>query len=224
MDYKALVIDIDGTITYPDRRLDFRAVEKINSLDIPTILATGNTVCFASAAAKLIGTTGIVICENGGLVRMGYDKEYILLGDIAPCERAYGILSHKTELERLDSEYRKTEIALRRTNVDVDGLRAFLKEMDMGVDIIDSGFALHIKEAHIDKSVGMVKVAELMGVGIDDFIAIGDSENDLEMIKKAGTGVAVGNADERLKKAADMVTRAEYGAGVAEAIDELLGK
>ena len=71
MEYKAVVVDVDGTITYSDRSLDFRAVEALRGLKVQVVIATGNILCFARAASKLVGTGGIVIAENGGIVECG---------------------------------------------------------------------------------------------------------------------------------------------------------
>lgn len=58
----------------------------------------------------------------------------------------------------------------------------------------------------INKAVGIQKFMDAVHAPISDSIAIGDSGNDLEMIKFAGTGVAMGNASESVKKAAELVT------------------
>ena len=63
-----------------------------------------------------------------------------------------------------------------------------------------------------------------MGISARDFVAIGDSPNDIEMLKASGLGVAVGNAHPDVKKTANMVTRGEHGAGVAEVIQYISGK
>ena len=52
----------------------------------------------------------------------------------------------------------------------------------------------------------MQETAEKAGVPLGEVIAIGDSENDLSMIQAAGLGVAVANAQEHVKAAADYVT------------------
>ena len=51
-------------------------------------------------------------------------------------------------------------------------------------------------------------------------IAIGDGYNDLSMIKFAGLGIAMGNAQEPIKKAADYITLSNEEDGVAEAINK----
>ncbi len=53
-------------------------------------------------------------------------------------------------------------------------------------------------------------------------MAIGDSENDLAMIKVAGVGVAMENAEEIIKQAADYVTRSNEDNGVAYAIEQFI--
>lgn len=53
-------------------------------------------------------------------------------------------------------------------------------------------------------------------------LAIGDGENDVEMVQLAGVGVAVGNADAHLKAAADHVVATNDSDGVAEAVERFV--
>ncbi len=212
-----MAVDVDGTITHSDRSIDCRAVEALRSLRVPVVIATGNILCFARAVSKLVGTGGILIAENGGVVECGrveYDTTYM-----DRCEEAFRFLSQHFALERIDPELRKTEIGLRR-NFDVERARQMLGDF-LELDLVDTGFAVHIKSRRLNKGVGLRRVAGLMGLGTKDFVAFGDSPNDIEMLKASGFGVAVGNAHPELKKAADMVTEGEHGAGVAEAVKYL---
>src|SRR5262249_39846797 len=52
-------------------------------------------------------------------------------------------------------------------------------------------------------------------------VAVGDGENDVPLLEYCGLGVAVANAVPALRKSADIVTRCQYGKGVAEIIDRL---
>ncbi|VVB87524.1 Phosphoglycolate phosphatase [uncultured archaeon] len=219
MEFKAIVVDVDGTITYSDRSIDCRAVEALRGVKVPVVIATGNILCFARAAAKLVGTSGFVIAVNGGVVECGsveYDTSHM-----KECEEAFDLLARHFFLERLDPEYRKTEIGLRR-NFDVEKARHLLRDFP-DLDLVDTGFAVHIKSRGINKGTGLKRIAELMGLSAKDFVAIGDSPNDIEMLKASGFGVAVGNAHPDMKKAADMVTEGKHGAGVAEAIRYVFG-
>lgn len=65
-----------------------------------------------------------------------------------------------------------------------------------------------------------VKAAsEYLSLSTDDFIAFGDDSNDLEMIKNCGTGIAVSNAIEEVKAAADDICGANNSDGVAKWIE-----
>lgn len=217
MEYKAVVVDVDGTITYSDRSLDFRAVEALRSLKVPVVIATGNVLCFARAASKLVGTGGIVIAENGGVVECGRVESDT--SHMKECEEAFRFLERHFTLEKLDPENRITEIGLRR-NFDVERARELLKGFSE-VEIVDTGFVVHIKSKRINKGTGLKRIAQMLGLDVRELVAIGDSPNDIEMLKVSGFGVAVGNAHPEVKRVARMVTKGEYGAGVAEAVGEL---
>lgn len=60
------------------------------------------------------------------------------------------------------------------------------------------------------KAVGLERLCHHFGCAMEDTVAFGDSMNDYEIIKAAGIGIAMGNAIEMLKEAADYVT-AEIG-------------
>lgn len=57
-----------------------------------------------------------------------------------------------------------------------------------------------------NKASGIRKVLEFFHGDIKDAVAVGDSMNDYEMMQECGIGIAMGNADERLKALADYVT------------------
>ena len=69
-----------------------------------------------------------------------------------------------------------------------------------------------------NKAKAMKIVLDKMGIGREDSIAIGDSANDLDMIRFAGLGIAMGNACAELKAAAGATTGACGKGGVAEAL------
>ena len=215
---ESIAIDIDGTLTGEDRRLDCVAVEAIRKLSIPVVFVTGNVICFASAASKLVGTSGEVIAENGGVVKLDFDGEEVILGDKRICLAAYDHLKEFLDLEMIDMRYRKSEVALKR-GFDVGSARDLLK--DFNVDIVDSGFAVHIKKKGINKLTGLSYVSERRGWDLEKTVAIGDSRNDAEVIRGVGFGIAVGNAEEDLKEIADYVTLKDHGEGVVEALEYL---
>ena len=65
---------------------------------------------------------------------------------------------------------------------------------------------LEILPQDTNKGTSLAKIAEIMGVSAEETMAIGNSMHDAAMIRKAGIGVAMANADPRLKSIAAMVT------------------
>jgi hydroxymethylpyrimidine pyrophosphatase-like HAD family hydrolase len=68
------------------------------------------------------------------------------------------------------------------------------------------------------KAGGMDKILAALGLERDCAVAIGDSENDIDIVKAAGLGIAMGNACAELKAASDAVTGSVGKGGVAAAI------
>jgi phosphoglycolate phosphatase (TIGR01487 family) len=220
MKFKALVVDIDGTITCEDRVLHLGAVEKMRTLKVPVVLATGNILCYARTTSRLIGLGGAVIAENGGAITVRYDLNGTFEGSLEECEKAFSFLSEHFKLTKLDPFYRKTEIALRR-DFDLEKARALLSTQPFDVELVDTKYAIHIKSVRINKGIGLQKLAGMMGLEAEDFVAIGDSANDAEMFDVSGFGIAVANGDDRIKEVANYVTEASFGEGAIEAIEFL---
>jgi hypothetical protein len=63
-----------------------------------------------------------------------------------------------------------------------------------------------ITMAGINKASGMSAIGEWLNSTREDMIAFGDGPNDIDMLEYAGTGIAMGNAGEYTKSAADMIT------------------
>ncbi|MFT0847619.1 HAD family hydrolase [Actinomycetaceae bacterium L2_0104] len=73
----------------------------------------------------------------------------------------------------------------------------------------------------MNKFVGLEKIAACRGVPVEATVALGDSANDLEMLRFAGTGVAMGNGTAGAKDAADWITAPIDEDGLALAFEKL---
>ena len=92
---KALVTDVDGTITDRRRRINTDAIETLRTLidaEIEVVLASGNTVCFMDGLCKMVGTDGTIISENGGVYRRGFGGTLHIPGDQKVCLEAFEVL------------------------------------------------------------------------------------------------------------------------------------
>jgi HAD superfamily hydrolase (TIGR01484 family) len=74
---------------------------------------------------------------------------------------------------------------------------------------------LDLSPVGVSKASGLAMVAEELGVAQADVLAIGDGRNDIEMLRWAGRGVAMGQAVEEVREAADDVTASVFDDGVA---------
>lgn len=69
-----------------------------------------------------------------------------------------------------------------------------------------------------NKGAALSYLAGMLGIKQEEVMAIGDSNNDIDMLKYAGWGVAMGNASDKVKAAAKFVTKCNDEDGVAEAV------
>lgn len=221
MNIKALALDIDGTITDPTRKLCLSAAEAIRKVEkqgIPVIIVTGNILCFTMATSVLLGASGGLVAENGGVV-ISRD-EVKVLGDYEKSKLAFDYLKSKEDVEKVGfSDLRVSEIALRRT-VPVNQVKNTLKDFD--IEVYDTQFALHLTDPQVNKGSSLELITGELGIKTRDIMAVGDSENDIDFLKVAGLKVAVANGDNELKKMADYVTTKKYGDGVKEAIERFI--
>ncbi|MFO0962965.1 MAG: HAD family hydrolase [Phycisphaerales bacterium] len=87
------------------------------------------------------------------------------------------------------------------------------------------GSATHMLEifaARTDKWTMACEAARRLGLGPESIVALGDGLNDLDLVRGAGLGVAMGNADPRIAAVAKAHTLAHDADGVAHAVDALL--
>ena len=74
----------------------------------------------------------------------------------------------------------------------------------------------------VAKDTGLAALCKALGTELTHVLAVGDSDNDLPMLKTAGVSVAMGNAPEAIRAAADFVTADNNHDGVAEALKRFL--
>jgi Cof subfamily protein (haloacid dehalogenase superfamily) len=104
---------------------------------------------------------------------------------------------------------------------DADKLKKIRNELEdmKEFDVVSfSHRNIELTRSGVSKGKAAERLAEYYGIKREEIIAIGDSENDLSMIKYAGTGIAMGNAMEIVKQKADCITDTNDNDGVGKAI------
>ncbi|MGG6432498.1 Cof-type HAD-IIB family hydrolase [Anoxybacillus sp. D401a] len=119
-----------------------------------------------------------------------------------------------------------TSILILSDEQNVARIRTYLSEVHANVIDHRSWTApwhvIEIVRTGIHKAFGLEKVASFYGIPRERVIAFGDEDNDIEMLKWAGLGVAMGNAIEQLKAVADDVTKTNEEDGIAVYLQSLL--
>ena len=87
-----------------------------------------------------------------------------------------------------------------------------------------AAFYLEVIPRAINKGQGVLDICRALQMLPEEVVAFGDAENDIPMLRAAGVGVAMGNADPAVKAAADMVTLSNNEDGIAYALEKLLAE
>lgn len=215
-----LVADIDGTLTDDNRAVDPRIFPVVRAWPAPVIIATGKAMPYPVGLCEFLGIEINVIAENGGVAFAGRSDEIQFVGDreaaTAVVEEyqaaGYELGWGKTDLV---NRWRETEIAVSRDSP-LDPLERIAA--GNGLEVVDTGYAYHVKSPDQSKGRALTAIADQFEYDLDEFVAVGDSINDVSTFAVVGTAVAVGNADESAKEAADHVTDSTFGSGFLDAV------
>jgi len=220
--WRAVVTDVDGTLTDVDRRLDPRAVAAVRTLErqgIPVVLATGNVLPIALALHRSLGLSGPIVAENGGVTYRTIAGSPVVdrLADRALALRAWRrVRAAGLPVRRLFTDrWRESEVALEPT-VSVARLRAAVGRLPVRVE--STGFAVHLIARDAGKLPALRRVLEPIGLTVGECVVLGDGDNDVEMLRRAGFGVSFPSGSRRARAAARYVTHGEYGAGFVEGL------
>lgn len=214
-----LALDIDGTLTTPTDQIDPRLFEVLPEWDAPVVVATGKSFPYPVALCHFLGIPEQVVAENGGVVCA--DGEVSFQGDRERAEAAIERFRDRGgdlgwDAADTTNRWRETELA---AHVDADEglLREVAAEFDL--EVVDTGYAYHLKTPGVEKGDGLAAVCDILGLSSDSFVAVGDSENDVSLFTTAGESHAVANADERAKAAADTVLDESYFDGTLSVLE-----
>ena len=218
-----LVVDIDGTLTRPDKSIDPRVFDPLRAWEAPVVIATGKSFPYPVGLCEFLGVPLNVVAENGGAVYVEDADEVVYNGDRAAAEAVaddYREAGYDLGWGAVDvvNRWRETEVAVSRERP-LEPLEAVADAH--GAAVVDTGYAYHVKSPGVDKGDGLRTAARLLGRSPEAFVAVGDSENDAEAFAVAGRSFAVANADDTALAAADEVTEATFADGFLEALEQV---
>lgn len=260
MDYRMVVVDLDGTLLHDGKRISRYSLEvlrALRSMKIEIVVATGRRYRFAKSLFAESGFPVTILCSGGTCARnTGDDRKIMsrcldtdLFHDIvrtgrehslhpllhvdrsgegcdfliefardAPCYNSYindGVMEYRVVEDFL--EYREGSILLVCFMGGEKELKIF-----RGRIMERHGSLLHSHILTTLKSIGpvleimnpagtkwgtLLTYAQSLGIAPGEIVALGDDNNDLEMIKNSGLGIAMKNATGPVKAGARAVTR-----------------
>ncbi|MFZ5965728.1 MAG: Cof-type HAD-IIB family hydrolase [Bacillota bacterium] len=77
---------------------------------------------------------------------------------------------------------------------------------------------MEVMNRGVKKGTAVKNLAESLGIKPEEIVCIGDNENDISMLEYAGMGIAMGNAEDKVKQKANYVTDTNDESGVAKAL------
>lgn len=234
---KLIALDMDGTLLTMDHEvtpLTRQAISDAMDKGIHVVLSTGRWLKSCYPYAESLGLQSYLVTVNGGQI-WTKDRKLVEqhLFDPKKIEQMYYIateLGLTTWMITTEQVYRNELPA----NVhqldwlkfgceshDPVVLEKMIKELSYmeGLELTNSlPTNLEVNPEGVNKARALEKVCEKLGITMEEVMAVGDSLNDIKMIQQAGIGVAMGNGQEAVKKAADYITDVNNEDGVGKAI------
>ena len=140
--------------------------------------------------------------------RRSYEKTMTLVPDILAFAESCGEPFLKINLYHADPQERIRSKAQLET-----------PELEL---VYAEASSLECSAAGVSKGTGLELLCRELGIPIEACIAVGDADNDIPMIRAAGLGVAMGNAPDHVKAAADRIVSDHDHGGCAEAVMSML--
>ncbi|WP_047984484.1 Cof-type HAD-IIB family hydrolase [Ornithinibacillus californiensis] len=238
---KLIALDMDGTLLNKAHEVDERTKEAIRSAlekGVHVVLSTGRSIGTCYPIAEELGLTSYLVTCNGGEVwtmEKQLLEQHLLETEIVEkiwhLGAGLGIHMWMTSTEgffigeRPENLYDYQWLKFGMDSVDTDKLDQAVKELSYFADLeITNSLPtnIEINPKGVSKARALQRVCSEIGITMKEVMACGDSLNDIKMIQEAGIGVAMGNAQEAIKKVANHVTDTNDNYGVAKAIEKFV--
>jgi len=218
MRYLALCCDYDGTLAHHGQleAATIAAMEKFRASGRKLVMVTGRELDDLKTVCPRLDLFELIVVENGALLYWPSTGAERRLGERPPD-------TFVAELKRRGVE----RISVGRVIVATwepheNTVLETIRDQGLELQVIFNKGAVMILPAGVNKASGLRAALKELNLSLHNAIGIGDAENDHAFLSISECAVAVANALPSLKERADIVTRNDHGAGVAELIGEIL--
>lgn len=214
----AIATDYDATLASDSHVVPetLRALQRAQATGRTLILITGRELDSLQSVFPSLNLFDLVVAENGALLYQPATNRERVLCKSAP----NGLLS---ELRRLGIKPLSAGRCIIATTQPHEAIvEKTIRNLKLQWNIIMNRESVMVLPRGVNKGTGLEAALADLGISPDKVMGIGDAENDHAFLRLCGLSVAVANAIPALKKEVQLVTKAEKGAGVEEAIAHLL--
>ncbi|GIN07716.1 5-amino-6-(5-phospho-D-ribitylamino)uracil phosphatase YcsE [Shouchella clausii] len=232
-----IALDMDGTLLDDNHEIsegNREAIAGAQELGVHVVLATGRTLASCGKYATSLGLKSFLVTANGSEI---YDCEGSVFNTSLMPPEAVDHIYELTEKHGVhvwgasrksifrgklpDDRHGHEWLKFGFDTEDDEVRKAIIAELQLRAitEITNSSPTnIEINALGINKAFALKKVCDDLGISLQNVMAVGDSLNDIAMITEAGLGIAMGNAQEAVKRKADWITATNTNDGVAAAI------
>ncbi len=217
MSLTALALDLDGTLTCDDNVSDEtrQALRAARTGGLSLILVSGRTgEDLRDSFPGLTDYFDAVVTDNGGMVHVG------------PLGRRLGRRIDDRLCAALDEAgiaYERGECLLSCDAQHAATIAQLIGDLGLHLQVFRNRSRLMVMSPGVTKANGLLAALHRLGLSRHNLVAVGDAENDLDMLTTAELSVAVANAVGSVKEMADVVLDEENGRGVCQLLQRRRG-
>lgn len=225
-----IICDVDGCLVPPrgemwDHIALGRLAELVSKRLFRFTLCSGRPATFMEALARQLVITSYLICENGSLLFHPMTKKSFPHPGVSLqfLQDRPDILRWLDELTTGTSTIIEVgkEIMISVNPPDksklADLCTTITKQLrGMDVEVVNSTRSIEVIPIGVNKAAGLEFWAELEKVNVENTLSIGDADNDLEILKKAGLAAAPANCTKRVRDTVDYISQSSMIKGVID--------
>lgn len=234
---KLIALDMDGTLLNSNGEIpeeNRKAIKEAQDAGIHVVLSTGRSIATCKDHAESLFLKTYLVTVNGSEIwdwqgnlierNLVEAEQMRWLWELAQKHGAkiWAISCGKLWNNEMPEDIDAIEWLKFGYHIDDDAIRnEVLKELQARniFEISNSSLVnIEVNALGINKAKGLKTVCERLDITMAEVMAVGDSLNDISMIKEAGIGVAMGNAQDIVKETANATTKTNDENGVAYAI------
>jgi len=237
---KLIALDLDGTLLDDEKRVTVetrKTIKRAVDSGITVMFSTGRGVQTAESIWQELELESPIVLLNGAEIweapgrlrnRTFLSRESIRFLHEMTLSYGAGYWGYSVEsltggsdwtVEMFERDWMKFGIKHDSLEI-VQEIRQRLVRLGTMQITGSSPLNVEISPKGITKESGVREICEMLGIEMSEVMAVGDSDNDVTLLKAAGISVAMGNAEEHVKAIADVITSSNNEDGVARAIEQ----